>query len=217
MPEFPASPIPPAKFMEKFLPEAFAEADLPESGRKVDVRLGVVLEGQGGGEWVLHIEAGELRVVAEPRDETAFSVVQTVDDWRGALWEGRGGAIGQQAATLFRPGVERAGSAGGSPGAPTPAGLQALQALQGLIRMVVIGGKGGDWRVDFKLGPGDLPAEPTTTLTVSADDSDAMARGELNPIEAFMAGRIQVAGDMALVMQVQAAQMQAAAGGGSGS
>jgi putative sterol carrier protein len=36
-----------------------------------------------------------------------------------------------------------------------------------------------------------------------------MERGELNPMEAFMAGRIQVAGDMTLLMQLQSAQMQA--------
>jgi putative sterol carrier protein len=37
-----------------------------------------------------------------------------------------------------------------------------------------------------------------------------MERGELNPMEAFMAGRIKVAGDMTLMMQMQAIQMQAA-------
>ena len=86
-----------------------------------------------------------------------------------------------------------------------------MQALDGVIRMVVAGGEGGDWQVDFKLGPGAIPEEPTTTVTVTAADADAMAAGELDPMQAFMAGRIQVAGDMALMMQMQAIQMQAAA------
>jgi hypothetical protein len=94
--------------------------------------------------------------------------------------------------------------------APSPAALQQMQTLNGVIRMVVAGGAGGDWRVDFKLGPGALPAEPTTTVTVTAADADAMATGQLDPMQAFMAGRIQVAGDMALMMQMQAIQMQAA-------
>jgi putative sterol carrier protein len=45
---------------------------------------------------------------------------------------------------------------------------------------------------------------------VSASDADLMASGELKPIEAFMAGRIRILGDMSLVFQMQAAQMQAA-------
>jgi len=40
--------------------------------------------------------------------------------------------------------------------------------------------------------------------------------GDLKPIEAFMAGRIRILGDMGLVLQMQAAQMQAAAGAGKG-
>ena len=53
---------------------------------------------------------------------------------------------------------------------------------------------------------------------MSAADADQMASGELNPIEAFMAGRIRILGDMGLVLQMQAAQMQAAAAlsGGAG-
>ena len=55
------------------------------------------------------------------------------------------------------------------------------------------------------------PEEPTTTITVKAEDADAMERGELDPMQAFMSGRILVAGDMALMMQMQAIQMQAQA------
>jgi len=216
MAEFPASPIPPKEFMEGWLPGAFADAPLPPGSDAVDVKLGVKLEGSEGGEWVFHLDKGSLTVTSGPRDETAFSVIQSVDDWRGALWEGRGGAFGQGAVSLFKPGAAAPGGGGGmgagmSGAAPSPAALQQMQGLNGVIRMVVAGGEGGDWRVDFKLGPGALPAEPTTTITVTAEDADAMASGTLDPMQAFMAGRIQVAGDMALMMQMQAIQMQAAA------
>ena len=72
------------------------------------------------------------------------------------------------------------------------------------------GGEGGDFAVGFKLGPGAIPAQPTATLSLSEADAAAMERGELDPLEAFMAGRIRVDGDMTLVMQMQAIQMQAA-------
>lgn len=215
---FPASPIPPAEFMETVLPEVLAAAGLPEGAEDLTVRLGVRLEGEGGGEWLLEIGGGAVRVVAGSRKDAAFTYAQSVEDWRGALWEGRGGAIGRAAAGLFRPGA-RAGAGGpaGGPGlgaAPTPAALEAMRSLSGVVRMVVSdegeGAGSGAWWVDLVLGPGEIPAEPTTTVHVSAADAEAMERGELDPMQAFMAGRIRVEGDMTLMLQMQAAQMQAA-------
>ena len=70
--------------------------------------------------------------------------------------------------------------------------------------------RAGEWRVGLQLGPGEIPSKPTTEVCVSAEDADALLAGDLKPIEAFMAGRIRVLGDMGLVFQMQAAQMQAA-------
>ena len=208
---FPPRPVPPAELLERWLPQAFAEAELPDDVRQSEMRLGLRLEGAGGGEWVLQLERGALRVEAAPRDDTAFTFVQSVDDWRGALWEGRGGAIGRAASGLFRPG-ERSAAAGppGIGATPSPAALEQMRSLDGLIRFVVRGGQGGDFAIAFKLGPGAIPAQPSATLSLSADDAAAMERGELDPLAAFMAGRIRVEGDMALVMQMQAISMQAA-------
>ena len=206
---FPPTPISPHEFFSGFLPRAFAEAGLPPGSEGLDVALGVALTGAGGGEWVFRVANGRLRVGQGPRDATAFTVRQSVADFRGALWEGRGGAVARQAMSIFRPG-ERAEPKPGNLAPPSPAALSRLGGLDGLIRLVVAGGPGGDWQVDFKLGPGAIPQTPTTTVTIAAEDADRMERGELNPMEAFMAGRIQLAGDIALVMQLQAAQMQAA-------
>ena len=206
MSQLPPPGTPAKEFFERFVPKAFADNPLPEDAKQVDVTLGVRLEGEGGGEWRFHLKQGELRVAPGATEDAAFTVIQSVADWRGALWEGRGGAFGRQSQALFQPG---AGAGGG--GAIAPSALAQLQALRGVIKMVVTGDKGGDWSVAFKLGPGPVPEQPTTTVSVSADDAAALERGELDPMQAFMAGRIQVAGDMTLLMQMQAIQMQAAA------
>ena len=118
MPQFPPSPVSPSEFMEDFLPKAFAESEaLKASVRDLEARLGIKLEGEGGGEWVVHVAKGDVRVEREPRDEAAFTVVQSVGDWRGALWEGRGGAIGRQASAWFRPDQRPAASGPGGMGA----------------------------------------------------------------------------------------------------
>ncbi len=209
MPEFPRAPVSPAELIEKYLPAAFAESNRPEAAASVAVALGVQLVGDGGGEWVFELSGGDVRVRAGSRAETAFSYVQSVDDWRGALWEGRGGAVGRGTAALFHPGAPEVEAAVGMVGAGIPAALQALSPLRGLLRVVVTDPT-GDWRVGLQLGPGEIPSQPTTEVSVSAADADQMLLGKLQPIEAFMAGRIRILGDMSLVLQIQAAQMQAA-------
>ena len=202
MPELPSDPISPKQFMEVFLPAALGEASLDA---ETEVMLGLQLEGDGGGEWVLQLSGGSFQIDQKSREEAAFTLVQSVDDWRGALWEGRGGVFGEQASALLTRG------AAGEEDAPPPNAkvLEQLAALGGLIQVTVTGGEGGDWTTGFKLGPGALPDEPTTHIKIDAADAEAMQSGALDPMQAFMSGKIQVIGDMALMMQMQAIAMQA--------
>jgi len=207
MVEFPSEPVSAREFFEEVIPAAFAEVELPEGAQENAVKLGVQLDGEGGGEWLFSLVDERLQVERGSRSDAAFSLVQSVEDWRGALWERRGGAIGRQASNLFRPGAVSVD------GAPKPELLVPLQELDGLIRLVVEGGEGGDWSLGLKLGPGEIPSEASATVSVSADDAVAMESGDLDPMQAFMTGRIQVSGDMALVMQFQLILMQAASSG----
>ena len=120
MPEFPRSPVSPAELLESYLPAALEAAPSVDRIGDVSVSLGVQLVGEGGGQWVLDLDGGAVRVRAGSRAQAAFSYVQTVDDWRGALWEGRGGAIGRGAAALFRPGAPEVEAAFGLVGAGIP-------------------------------------------------------------------------------------------------
>jgi hypothetical protein len=218
MPEFPASPVPPAELLEGFLPAAFEALPPPPGTESLRVSLGVRLEGAGGGEWVVELEEGRVGVRAGSRDETAFSYVQSVDDWQGAIWEGRGSFLGRGAAALFRPDGDEAQTAMGFVGAALPMALEALREVRGLLRVDVTG-PDGDWRIAVQLGPGAIPDEPTAVVTVTGEDIEEMIAGRLAPLEAFMAGRIRVTGDMTLLLQIQAAQMQASgdlAGGPGG-
>lgn len=223
MTAFPESPLAPAAFLEEWLPQAFAEAGPVPGGEGVDVKLGIQLEGEGGGEWVVHFDEGQVAIQAAPREQAAFTFVQSVVDWRGALWEGQGGAIGQGASMFFRPDALKAAGTGGGAGqmggAPSPKALVEMQQLSGLLRLVVTADT--VWSVGFRLGPGPIPEQATTTISIDAEDASAMASGELDPMTAFMSGKIVVAGDMALMMQMQAIQMRVAqeepqSGGGSG-
>ncbi len=47
------------------------------------------------------------------------------------------------------------------------------------------------------------PAAPTVTLEMTAADFVAMVNRKLNPVAAFMQGRIKVKGDMSVAMRLQ--------------
>jgi hypothetical protein len=209
MSELPPASTRPEEFFERWLPRAFERAQRPAEVQQVELDLGVRLEGEEGGEWLFRLQGGKLKVERGASEPAAFTLVQSVADWRGCLWEGRGGVFGRQAAALFQADAtpETAAGAGRALG---PAALSRLRALRGVVRMVVAGGPGGDWRLDLKLGPGPLPPQPTATVVVRAEDAAAMEQGELDPMQAFMAGRVQLAGDLGLLMRVQAAQRRAA-------
>jgi len=209
MAEFPSEPLSPGDFFERFLPGAVAESGLSGAFQALGLPLGVRLEGKGGGEWLLELRRGSLCVERGSRAMAAFTVVQSVDDWRGALWEGRGGAIGRHAAGVFRPG-DAAASRIGALLADATTALARVQELAALLRVSITGGDGGDWSLGLMLGPGEIPAEATTQVSLRCEDADAMLQGELSPLEAFMGGRVQIAGDVTLLMQLQAIQMQAA-------
>ena len=52
------------------------------------------------------------------------------------------------------------------------------------------------------VGPGDA-SEPDVTITQDLATATAMAKRELNPVTAFMTGRLRVAGNTGLLMRLQ--------------
>jgi putative sterol carrier protein len=54
------------------------------------------------------------------------------------------------------------------------------------------------------MGPGDAE-QPDATISQDYDTATALARGELNPVAAFMSGKLRINGSMTLLMQLQGA------------
>jgi putative sterol carrier protein len=53
-------------------------------------------------------------------------------------------------------------------------------------------------------GPGDTPS-PDATITQDYETAVALAKSEINPVSAFMSGKLKVGGSMMLLMQLQGA------------
>ena len=122
------------------------------------------------------------------------------EEWVAATADVAGSAL----ATLFRPGSTDEPGSTDRPGSTDQRGRTS-------VGLTVIGMPGGEIRYhriveDGRVtggGPG-AGAAPDVVFTATADDSRAMAKGELDPSVAFMQGRLKTAGDTGLVLAVLA-------------
>jgi len=225
MSTFPDRPVPSHEFIEDVVPSLFAEAELEPAEEAVDLKVGIVLRGDpdpgpdrdAGGEWTLHFVAGELGI-ARGREETCeITVVQSVADWRSALWEGRPGLIADLVDQIRENGPEALRPPGPPGGGPPPDPLKGISDLRGLIEAVIADERGPDWRVGVLIGPGAIPEAPQATIRLGAEQADAIRTGALHPLEALITGQLQLDGDLGLILQLQAVAMTLSlASGGAG-
>lgn len=79
------------------------------------------------------------------------------------------------------------------------------------LQQVVTGTPEGERRYWIKIeggkiamGPGDTE-QPDATITQDYETATQMARSEINPVSAFMSGKLKINGSMMLLMQLQGA------------
>ncbi len=82
-----------------------------------------------------------------------------------------------------------------------------LAGIEGSIAWVIEGEGGGSYCLQFgdgdiKVEEGDFP-DATATVKLDLDTWKEMSSGETNPQAAFMAGKVQIEGDLSLLMQIQ--------------
>jgi putative sterol carrier protein len=84
---------------------------------------------------------------------------------------------------------------------------QKLPGLNAVVGLDLTGEGGGQWTLRFVDGAmtwaEGLDPAAEATLKVAAKDWDALVRKQLNPISAFMTGRLKVVGNMAVIMKLQ--------------
>ena len=79
--------------------------------------------------------------------------------------------------------------------------------LNASVVFALSGDDGGSWTVTVADGKCDIAEgatdDPTATINMDASDYQDMISGNLNPMMAFMSGKIKVDGDLNTVMKFQ--------------
>ncbi|MEM9175357.1 MAG: SCP2 sterol-binding domain-containing protein [Myxococcota bacterium] len=207
MATFPNDPVSPRVFMEDVVPALFAEVELEPDEETVDLRVGVVLEGEEGGEWTLHFVEGELGIRDHREEEAELTVIQSVADWRAALWEGRPPLVAEGVERIRVGGANEMRPSAPADGQPRVDPLKGISDLRGRIEMVIEGTGEARWSVGVLVGPGAVPDSPQATITLGDAEAEAIRTGALHPLEALISGQLQLDGDLGLILQLQAVAM----------
>ena len=85
--------------------------------------------------------------------------------------------------------------------------MDKLKGMDATILFDISGRDAGVWTVDVHDGnvsiqEGDV-GSPQVTVKAASEDLVALIKGDLNPMAAFMQGRLRVEGDLSIAMKMQ--------------
>ena len=109
---------------------------------------------------------------------------------------------------IDNPGTQRLASLLDLPAPGGPAReMTDLQQVTVVVQVHLTGPKGSDWYVISDKGAASrhegTTDNPNATVTASAEDWDAIQKGELDRVQAFMSGKLKTEGDLTLMLQLE--------------
>lgn len=163
-----------------------------EGMRGVDATLRFDVRGAGGGTWYVNFTGGRASAGPAAAHPPFLSIVLDREHFE-PLWREAGDNV-----LGFLGGV----SGMGAPIRLTRARVEQIAGVRGALRFELTGE--GGFRLVAHLG-GEPPADdrpPATTIRVDAEAYRELRAGALQPQDAFLAGKIEVEGDVQLAMHL---------------
>jgi len=194
------SDIEPGKFFVELVPAGFEKnAHLfPKELGSLRASISFELSGAGGGVWTLSMHSGKLIGEKGEDPERILKLIQSREDWACSM-------RGEKGFRLELPG-EGSGKNLSQELLLNQEKIERLKSIKGSIKFKLTDLVKGDWEITAVFGPETHP-EPDCTITMGAADALAIREGKLSPQTAFMAGKINIKGDMGLALQIGAVLM----------
>lgn len=193
LPKAPAD-ITPAKFFTEWLPTQMkSNRDLISSfSGGVSAAISARITGAGGGEWTAVLANGEVKIEPGLRKDAVVTMVMESGNFV-AMATGQMDDVVKPLPSVAELTPEQAV-------AKAKQNLEAMKSIVGSAKFVIDDKDKPFWAM-AKFG-GELKDEADVTVTMDRETALAVASGETNPQAAFMAGRVQITGDLSILMQL---------------
>lgn len=168
-------------FFEQLLPLGFAAQ--PDAAKAPAITLQYHLVGDGGGDWIVRIGDGQMKV-EKGKTEAPLTFTLATSDWRDCVLARNGCSL-----NLMLP--------QGRPGRPENASR--VNALKGTMALELSRDGADPFKLDMCFNNG---ASPRVVMKMKIQDYLDMQTGKLNGQEAFMTGKMRVEGDLPFLMQI---------------
>jgi putative sterol carrier protein len=91
-------------------------------------------------------------------------------------------------------------------GMPASFNAAAAKGINAIFQFEITGADGGSWNVNVKDGACQVAegkhSAPTVTLTMASDTWLGIVNKQVNPIQAFMGGKLKLTGNMMLAQKI---------------
>ncbi len=200
LPELPNAPsdITPEKFFGEWLHSQFDTFKPLVEQLAGDLSASLAVKVEGSGEWTCSLSKDGLAVEKGLKEDALTTLILNEKDFLDAVTGKR--------KNLMQPPAGATPSPEDIPGMLKTT-IETLKEIEGMFQFRIEDKDAGDFVVTVKFA-GPIKDEPDTIVSVDQEDVEAIAAGELNPQAAFMAGKLRIAGDMGLLMQMAPLMMQ---------
>lgn len=186
----------PQALIEQEIPAQFAavQAQLSPAQKQVSIKFGVDIS--NAGQWTLRYANGALNVKNGLDNDCDINILTSIDSFNAAINNN------EQVANFDPSKID----AGKYIQRLKPELADQVRQITGTLKAGVLDVDEELMSVTIKFGAA-APATPTCEIYIQENDIEELVSGRMNPQQAFMAGKIQIKGDMTIAMQLAALMM----------
>ena len=177
-------------FFEEVVPQLFRDElkNHPVQGMEgLDFKLQFTITGDRSTTYGIVVKNGtDLQVMANGIPDPQIGFELNEKDWRDSITGKEGGEAVM--GMFFDPSMLNKKK------------YDSLLGVKGVLNLVLARDSGEPFNAKLKFNNADIPV---STIKMKASEYSAMLKGQMNPVMAFMSGKLKISGDMGLALKLQ--------------